>query len=111
MAKGILVVSELQEAGAAVSMTLALMVAKFSFEQELSKDFEDALSAACEWRTVTIVNVAFKPFGFRGGSAEAAELPFLPTLWLVGKVRCSPFHAPYPQCLIPVHLMCPKAVH
>jgi hypothetical protein len=68
VACGIRVVKDPQAVGASVSVTLALAVPKFRFEQELRKDFEEALRAACG-RHVAVNGVAAKPYGFRGGGA------------------------------------------
>ncbi len=66
---GIRVVRDPQAAGEFVSMSLALPVTKFRFEEELREDFEQALGAACR-RHVEIVSIADKPHGFRGGGAH-----------------------------------------
>jgi hypothetical protein len=65
-ASGIRVVREPQAAGEFVSMSLALPVTKFRFEEELQKDFVKALGEACG-KHVDIVSVADKPQSFRGG--------------------------------------------
>ncbi len=73
-ASGIRVVKEPQAADEAVAVSLALAVNKFRFEQELKKDFAEALGAACG-RPVTIARVADKPHGFRGGGPSHSIPP------------------------------------
>jgi hypothetical protein len=71
VAKGIRVVREPSKAGAAVSLTLAVPETKFYFEQHLRKDFTEALSAACEGRTIVITDISAKPKCFRGGGGPS----------------------------------------
>ena len=80
--RGIRIASQPREATRplGVSLELAVPAAKLDFERRLSKPLVEGLRAALGGRPVTIVAVAAKPRGFRGGGTPTPILPRPPPL-------------------------------